>query len=57
MKAIAVNLRKIPFKKMTVTLKLTGIREFRFRIWLATILFRVGAKVMPLKTDVKVDRQ
>lgn len=35
-----------PMESLTVTLKLTGLRVFRFRLWLGKKLLKISAKVL-----------
>lgn len=33
-------------KNMVMTAEITGLRRFRVRFWIATLLFRLGAMIM-----------
>lgn len=45
-----VNVNSLPIKKV-VRLQLTGLREFRFRLWLAKQIFRFGAWIARVSID------
>lgn len=40
-------------KESTVTIKIPGLKTFRARMWVATLIIRFAAWVMPLKTTVE----
>lgn len=52
MSAITATVRRLPPGSITVNVVLT--REFRFRNWLASQLFKLAAKVLNGKADVVI---
>lgn len=43
-------------KDMTMTLTITGMRVFRWRLWLGMVLIRLAGLAMPFRVDVQVEK-
>lgn len=53
-KAVKVGIREAS-EKLTLRIKLTGMRRWTFRWRLAVALIRLGARVAPVEAQVDVD--
>ncbi len=50
---IAVDMTKDVAPGMMITIKLSGVRKWKVRLWIAGLLFRLGAKVMNVGIEFK----
>jgi hypothetical protein len=54
MKPLSVNAGEA-LRHIKVTIRVKGLRRLRFRLWLGSKLFRIGAAVMGCLIEVLID--
>ena len=42
-------------KNMFVTVKITGVKQFRFRLWLTTKILRIARFVCPVSLFIEIE--
>jgi hypothetical protein len=48
----SININKVS-KKLTLTIKLKGTRRFNLRMWLRTVILKIGGFILPCKAEIE----